>query len=216
MGAGVNWAEYTEAARHLAEVRSREADRVAELRQRGEHARDEVEKISEALEKQREQLTKLATELRLPPPTSAGLLPVGASDVDEASKAGRAALKNATTYGQQAERRSYQPGLLPGLPPGARNLVVYAACTVVAAIITFVVFGSYDSTKSAMSFTFVAWSVCGLPAMAFFAAYAIITFFGRPRVAADQRSATRSVRLGGLICFVGMWAVFFCIAAALR
>lgn len=211
----MNWAEYTDAARRLAEVHHRETDRVAALRERGEHAREEAGKLNEAVEKQREELTKLATELRLPPPTSAGLLPVGSSDVDESIKAGRAAVAHASTYAQQAERRSYQPGLLPGLPPGARNLVVYAGCTVVAAIVTFIVFGSYDSTRSAMSFSFIAWSVCGLPAMAFFAAYAIITFFGRPRVAAGQQPATRSVRLGGVICFVGMWAVFFCLAALL-
>ncbi|MBO0871049.1 MAG: hypothetical protein J2P15_21060 [Micromonosporaceae bacterium] len=211
----MNWAEYTDAARRLAEVRRREADRVAALRQRGEHAREEAGKLNEALEKQREELTRLATQLRLPPPTSAGLLPAEASDVDEAINAGKAALAHARTYAQQAERRSYQPGLLPGLPVGARNLVVYSACTVVAAVITFLAFGSYDSARGSMSFSFIAWSVCGLPALAFFAAYAIITFFGRPRVEAGRQPATRSVRLGGLICFVGMWAVFFCIAALL-
>ncbi|GAA4693998.1 hypothetical protein [Phytohabitans rumicis] len=45
------------------------------------------------------------------------------------------------------------------------------------------------------------WSLCGLPAMAFFAGYLTITLAGQPRVGGRYPA---NARLGGLICFIGM------------
>jgi hypothetical protein len=59
--------------------------------------------------------------------------------------------------------------------------------------------------------------VCGLPAIAYIAAYVVILAFGRPRVPILGQT-DHSARLGGLICFGGMflgWILFLAATALL-
>ena len=77
---------------------------------------------------------------------------------------------------------------------------------------------SFGSRSGSASIGLSQWSTFGLPAMAFFAGYLVISIFGRAKVQ-SLGQVDHSVRLGGLICFGGMlsaWVVFLAATAFLR
>ena len=77
---------------------------------------------------------------------------------------------------------------------------------------------SFGSRSGSASIGLSQWSTLGLPAMAFFAGYLVISIFGRAKVQ-SLGQVDHSVRLGGLICFGGMlsaWVVFLAATAFLR
>jgi hypothetical protein len=187
----------------LAAVRDREAARQAGATERTGQARADVEQLQRRLTAQRDYLTDVAARLGEPRPSFDGVAPTGLTDIAEAIRRGWDAVTQADGELRQAEQRGNQPTLLPGMSTTGRNAVVYAAATFLALLVSC---GLYSVSPQAgvASVGLLAWSLCGLPAVAFFGGYLIIAVFGRPRLQTTTK-ASHSVRLGGLICFVGMW-----------
>jgi hypothetical protein len=204
----MNWIEYTEAAQRLAEARRREVQRLAGVRQRSSGMRGSVDQLKQRLTAQREHLVTMAGRLRLPAPSLGEIARSGLTDTDEALRRAREAIEQADVTARRAEERGYQPILLPGVHPLVRNGLVYAGTTALCALVScgLVLFGTAGPDHRFPLWT-APWSLCGLPAVAFFAGYLIIASFGRPRIDTGER-ASRSVRLGGLICFLGLWLVW--------
>ncbi len=202
------WVEYTEAAQRLSEVRRREAERATGVRQRVAGVRAAVDPVKHRLTLQRARLLRVAQELRLPAPSSAEIPRSGLTDIDEALRRAAEAIERADGTVQQAEDRGRQATLLPGVHPVARNALIYAGTTAIASLITcgLTLFGPGAQTNR-LPLWLAPWALCGLPALAFFAGYFIIANFGRPRVGGAEPT-TRSVRLGGVICLLGLWLVY--------
>ncbi|HKS99919.1 MAG TPA: hypothetical protein VJT31_10345 [Rugosimonospora sp.] len=206
----MNWVEYTEAAQRLAEVRRQEGERQAGVQERTGGLRTESDRLKHRLTGQRNRLLELAQELRLTAPALGEVPRSGLADTDEAVRRAWEAVEQADGAMHQTRERATRPTLLPGMQPVARNALVYASTTALFAIVScgLVIFGTSRSLTSGRSPLWTApWSLCGLPALAFFAGYFIVANFGRPRVDTGQPH-NRSVRLGGLICFAGMWLIW--------
>ena len=58
-----------------------------------------------------------------------------------------------------------------------------------------------------------AWSLCGLPALAFFGGYITVSTLGQPRVGAEH---PKQAKLGGAICFGGMLLAWIGLVAVLQ
>lgn len=207
----MRWAEYADAARGLAEVRGGEAERQARVAERAAAGRSAVEQLRQRLIAQGEHLVGMATRLREPRPSIDGVARSGLTDLDEALRRAWEAVGQADTEARRAEERGNQPALFPGMSTTGRNALVYLAATAVAWLASC---GLYvNSPDGEAPVGLLAWSVCGLPALAFFGGYLTIAVFGRPRMQLGG-TATHSVRLGGLICFGGMWVGWMLFLAA--
>lgn len=210
----MNWAEYVDTSRRLAEVRRREAERRARLQERTAATKAAIERLRQRLAAQRDHLVGMAIRLREPRPSLDNLARSGLTDVDEALRRAWQAVEQSDVEARQAEERGLQPAFLPGLSTTGRNALVYAAAAVLAALASCGLWAaSPDTDLGRVPLSLVPWQLCGLPALAFFAGYLTIALFGRPRVETREKP-NRSVRLGGLICFVGMWLFWFLLVAS--
>jgi hypothetical protein len=209
----MNWAEYADASRRLAEVRRREAERRTRVQERTATARSAAERLRRRLAAQRDHLVGLARQLREPTPSLDDVARSGLTDADEALRRAWTALEQSDVEARQAQQRAQQPALLPGLSTTGRNALVYTVAAVLAALASAGLWAASDTDLGRVPLALVPWQLCGLPAMAFFAGYLTIALFGRPRVATGEKP-DRSLRLGGLICFVSMWLFWFLLVAS--
>ncbi|GIF09159.1 hypothetical protein [Actinoplanes siamensis] len=209
----MQWAEYTELSRRLADLQSREAVRKEDLQQRVSAARAAVDQLQRRLVVQREHLLGLGQRLREPQPALDGVTNTGLNDLDEAVRRAREALDQADAEARQAEERGMRPVLLPSMSPTGRNVLVYSAST----LAMWLVACGLSSLASNRSAGLVLWSLCGLPALAFFAGYIVISVFARPRMQ-TLNQVDHMVRIGGLICVLGTvacWLVLLVVTALL-
>jgi hypothetical protein len=202
----VSWAEYTRAARELADVRrddaAADADRAAVLRT----ANDDLEKLTKHLTAQERFLVNLAKTLRLPAPFIGPASRSSVTDVAQALHRAADAANAADAEARLAERVATRPLLLPDASPGARNGAIYGAW----AFLGWLLQCGLVSFSSLTDFGAVAWSLCGLPALAFFGGYITVSTLGQPRVGAGY---PRQPRLGGAICFGGMLLAWIALIA---
>jgi hypothetical protein len=204
----MNWIEYAQAAQRLADLRRREEQRLAGVRERTAGMRTEVEPLRRRLVLQRDRLTRTAKDLRLAAPDLGGVSPSGVSDPAELGQRTNHALEQADALLKAVDDRAREPGLLPGVHPTLRNGLVYAGATVLAGLLScgLTIFGTRGPDHRFPLWT-APWALCGLPAVAFFAGYFIIGSLGRPRLGSTG-PLDRSVRLGGLICLLGLWLIW--------
>jgi hypothetical protein len=211
----VRWAEYAEASRQLAEVRGQEAARQSQAEQRATAGRSAVEQLTRRLTAQRDRLDSVATRLREPKPSLDGAARTGLTDPDEAIRRAVQAIEQADAEVRRAEERGTRPVLFPAMSARGRNALVYSMAAFGMWLVSC---GLYSFSPGSASIGLLLWSVFGLPAIAFFAGYVVISIFGRPREQ-PLGQVDHSKRLGGLICFGGMagaWIVFLAAAAILR
>lgn len=205
----VSWAEYARAARELADLRRADdaaaADRVAAVRTAG----DDLQRLSTHLETQREYLVDLAKKLKLPEPWIVAGSRSPVTDVAEALHRAADAANAAETEARRAERSASRPFLLPDASPTARNALIYGGWTFAAWLLQC---GLVTFTQPT-DFGSLAWSLCGLPAVAFFGGYLTVSTLGQPRVGADY---PKQARLGGVICFGGMFLAWIGLIALLQ
>jgi hypothetical protein len=202
----VSWAEYTRAARELAEMRRAdavaEADQAAVLRT----ANDDLEKLTKHLTAQERFLVNLAKTLRLPEPFIGPASRSSVADVAQALHRAADAANAADAEARQAERTATRPLLLPDASPGVRNAAIYGAW----AFLGWLLQCGLSFLGPETDFGSVAWSLCGLPALAFFGGYITISTLGQPRVGAGY---PKQARLGGAICFGGMFVAWIALIA---
>lgn len=213
----MRWAEYAEASRRLAEVRGQEAARQAQAEQRAAAGRVAVEQLERRLAAQREHLIGLATQLREPKPSLDGAARTGVTKPDEAIRKAMQAIDQADAEARRAEERGMRPVLFPLMSTRGRNGLVYSVASFGMWLVSCGLY-SFRSEPGSAPAGLLLWSIFGLPAIAFFAGYVVISIFGRPRTQ-PLGEVDRSNRLGGWICFGGMlggWIVFLVAAALLR
>jgi hypothetical protein len=193
----VSWAEYTRAARELADLRraddSAAADRAAAARTAG----DDLDRLTTYLETQREYLLDLARKLKLPEPWIGPGSRSPVTDVAQALHRAADASNAAEAEARKAERAASRPILLPDASPTVRNVAIYSAWAFAAWLLQC----GLSTFTAANDFGALAWSLCGIPAVAFFGGYLTVSTLGQPRVGADH---PKQVRLGGVICFGGL------------
>lgn len=203
----VSWSDYARAARELAELRRVEdaaaADRAAVTRT----AADDLDNLTRHLEAQQDLLHKLAGTLKLPEPWIGRADRSSVTDVAQALHLAADAANAADVEARRAEHIGTRPILLPDVSPTTRNVIVYSAWAglgwlLQCGLMTF---------SSETDFGVLAWSLCGLPALAFFAGYLTVSTVGQSRVGAKL---PKQARLGGVICFGGMTLAWIALIAA--
>jgi hypothetical protein len=156
----------------------------------------------------------VAMRLREPPPSFDGVTRTGLTDADEAVRQAREAIDRADAEAQQAEEHGTRPVLFPSMSTTGRNVLLYSSAAWCMWLISCGLYALKPQSGSA-PVGLLLWSMCGLPAIAYFAAYIVISIFGRPRLQ-SQGQTDHSARLGGLICFGGMalaWVLFLAATA---
>ena len=123
----MSWAEYTRAARELADLRRADDTAAADSAAAARTAGDDLHRLTSHLETQREYLLDLATRLKLPEPWigQTGRSPV--TDVAQALHRAADAANAAEAEARKAERAASRPILLPDASPTARNVAIYSA-----------------------------------------------------------------------------------------
>lgn len=209
----MRWAEYAQATRRLSEIRGREEARQSHSRRRVAAGRVAVEQLQQRLAAQRDHLADVATRLGAARPRLDGAARTGLTDPHEAIRRAAQAIDQADAEARQAEARGARPALLPAMSANGRNTLVYSATAFVMWLVSFGLY-SFGSASTGL----LLWSTCGLPAIAFFAGYLVISIFARTRMP-PSGPVEHSARLGGLICFggnVGAWLLFLAATAFLR
>lgn len=141
----------------------------------------------------------------------------GLTDPDQAIRRAVQAIDQADAETRQAEERGMRPVLFPTMSVKGRNALVYSAAAFGMWLVSCGLY-SFSSRSGSASIGLLLWSMCGLPAIAFFGGYVVISIFGRAKVQ-SLGQVDHSMRLGGLICFGGMfgaWVVFLAATAFLR
>lgn len=205
----MSWAEYTRAARELAELRRANEAAVAERASVARTAGEDLDRLTTHLEAQRDYLVGLATKLKLPDPWIGPATRSSVTDVAEALHRAADAANAAETEARRAERAGSRPLLLPDASPTARNALIYSAWAFAAWLLQC----GLVTISPANDFGVLAWSLCGLPALAFFGGYITVSTLGQPRVGAAY---PKHARLGGAICFGGMLLAWVGLVALLQ
>lgn len=213
----MRWAEYADASRRLAEIRGQEEMRQSRAQQRAAAGRAAVEQLQRRLAAQRDHLVGVAMRLGESQLQLDGATRTGLTDPDEAIRRAVKAIDQADAEARQAEERGMRPVLLPTMSTKGRNALVYSVAAFGMWLVSCGLY-SFGSRSGSASIGPLLWSMCGLPSIAFFAGYMVISIFGRAKVQ-SLGQADHSARLGGLICFGGMlgaWVVFLSATAFLR
>jgi hypothetical protein len=202
----VSWAEYTRAARELAELRRADAAADADRAAVARTANDDLDKLTRHLAAQEAFLVNLAKTLRLPEPYIGEPGRSSVTDVAEALHRAADAANAADAEARRAERTGTRPVLLPDASPTGRNAAIYGAW----AFVFWLLQCGLVTVSAPTDFGALAWSLCGLPALAFFAGYITVSTLGQPRVGAGY---PKQARLGGAICFGGMLLAWIALVA---
>jgi hypothetical protein len=208
----VNWPEYTSLARQLADVRRAEVELRARSGERTTAVRADIDRFTKHLDLQRGRLVNLAAQLRLPEPRFGTASPSGIVDVGEALQRAADATNAADAEARRAEELAGQPVLLPGMSPTGRSALIYVAWSFVGWLAQLALFAFAPEASAGV----LVWSLCGLPALSFFAGYLTIMLAGQPRVGGRYSA---NARLGGLICFIGMplgWVLLIAVSQFMR
>jgi hypothetical protein len=199
-----SWLEYVALARQLDDAwRAVDATTTAAV-----HRRDEVsaaiDQLDRRLAAQGQRLAQLgrATGQHFP---SRPVVPAGGTDPEQALRRVSREIEAADVAASEAEQLSRQAPLLPAWPPLARNLAVYCAVALLAVVVQAGVLLVAD-LRHLDEWTVFAWVLGGVPALAFFTGYLILTGWGRPRAVTE--APTRSPRLGFAICFLAAPAIY--------
>ncbi|WFE29326.1 hypothetical protein O7623_09095 [Solwaraspora sp. WMMD791] len=121
-------------------------------------------------------------------------------DAEQELEAARRQLDEADAAATEAEQAAARPPLLPGFTPLARAVTVYLGFAAAVAALQFAIFLNPFAATVDVSTKFI-WSCTGFPAMGFFAAYFVISKWGRSRLETD--GGPRFPKLGFLISFAG-------------
>jgi hypothetical protein len=202
----VSWADYTEAARELAEVRRADAAAHADRSSVAATAERDLDKLTKHLDTQQAHLISLAKTLKLPAPWFGPVERSPVTDLAEALHRAADAANAAEADARTAEQAGARPALFPDLAPTTRNAVIYAGW----AAIGWVFQCGLVAVSPEADFGAIAWSLCGLPSLAFFAAFATISTVGQPRVGSQY---PKNTTLGGGICFGGMLLAWIAVIA---
>jgi hypothetical protein len=205
----VSWAEYARAARELAELRRAEDAAAADRAAVSQTAADDLERLTDHLDAQKDLLHKLAGTLKLPEPWIGPADRSSVTNVSQALHLAADAANGADVEARRAEIISTRPVLLPDASPTARNAIIYGAWAGVGWLMQC----GLLSVSPETDFETLAWSLCGLPALAFFAGYITVATVGQPRVGGGL---PKQARLGGAICFVGMPLAWVALIAAMN
>jgi hypothetical protein len=192
----------------LARVRRDDAASRAHDSEVARAAQAEIDRLTRHLNAQRGQLSNLAKALRLPEPAPGAVGRSSTADLGVALQQSAEATNRADVEARRAEHLAHQPALLPGFSPTGRNALVYSGWCLVGWLAQC----ALSAVAPETSFGVLAWSLCGLPALAFFAGYLTIATAGQPRIGGDEYP--KNPRLGGVICFVGMPLAWLLLIAA--
>ncbi|GAA1029576.1 hypothetical protein GCM10009557_18560 [Virgisporangium ochraceum] len=203
----MTWSDYARAAQELAELRRAEEAAAADRAAVSRTAADDLDKLTRHLDAQRELLNNLATTLKLPEPWTGKADRSSVTDVAQALHLAADAANAADVQARRAEQIGANPILLPDASPTARNALIYGAWAAVGWLVQC----GLVTVSQETDFGVLAWSLCGLPALAFFAGYLTVATVGQPRVGAGL---PKQARLGGAICFVGMPLAWIALIAA--
>jgi hypothetical protein len=140
--------------------------------------------------------TSDGTQAAEPQPGAAAIL-----DPDGELELGRRAAAAADEAAAHTESLAQQPALLPGSSPLNRALVVYIGFVAVGNLAQALL-AAVAKAGLVGGFTLYAWSLAGLPAVIFFAAYFALGSWGRPRLGVSRPA--RYAKLGFALCFVTM------------
>jgi hypothetical protein len=195
------WPEYAELVRRLNQLYR--ASRPAPARQDEAAPAAGIDQLTGRLAAQRQRLAQLGRLLGQSPlrdpPDSAAFGPFGRWDVAGLlALAGRSA-DVADAVATEVETLAQSPPLLRGWPPLGRALLVYLGCagaTVLAQTGLLVAADHHPMD----TWTLLGWLYAGLPAMAFFAGYAVLSVWGKPLIGAEVPA--RYPRLGWAMCFL--------------
>lgn len=204
----MSWSEYARAARELAELRRAEEAAAAGRAAASRTAGEDLEKLTNHLDAQKDLLYKLAGTLKLPEPWIGPADRSSVTDVSQALHLAADAANAADVEARRAETIGTRPILLPDASPTTRNALVYGAWAGVGWLLQC----GLMSVSQETNFETLAWSLCGLPALAFFAGYLTVATVGQPRVGGNL---PKQPRLGGAICFVGMPLAWIALIAVL-
>ncbi|MFV2009232.1 MULTISPECIES: hypothetical protein [unclassified Micromonospora] len=130
-------------------------------------------------------------------PAAAGGFP---PDPEQELEAARRQLDEADAAATEAEQAAGRPPLLPGWSPLARAVTVYLGFAAAVAVLQFGFFLNPVTAGVDYSTKWI-WSCAGFPATGFFAAYFVISKWGRSRLETD--GGPRFPKLGFLISFAG-------------
>jgi hypothetical protein len=161
-------------------------------------AAEDLAKLTKHLDAQRAFLLTLAKTLSLPEPWIGPADRSSVTDVAQALHRAADAANDADAEARKAEQAGTRPVLLPDASPTARNALIYSGWATLGWLLQC----GLLSFGSETDFGVLAWSLCGLPALAFFAGYLTVATLGQPRV--RHGDYPKQARLGGAICFVGM------------
>lgn len=204
----MSWSEYARAARELAELRRAEEAAAAERAAVTRTSADDLERLTDFLENQQAMLQKLAGTLKLPQPyVGRSEQRSSVTDVAQALHLAADAANAADVEARRAEHVGTRPILLPDATPTVRNVVIYSAWSLIGWMLQCgLMFAGEENDPGVL-----AWSLCGLPAVAFFAGYLTVSTVGQPRVGEKY---PKQARLGGVICFAGMPLLWLALVAA--
>ncbi|MFY1637584.1 hypothetical protein ACN27F_30655 [Solwaraspora sp. WMMB335] len=124
----------------------------------------------------------------------------GPTDPEQELAAARQRLDEADAAAYEAEQAAGRPPLLPGWSPLGRAVAVYLGFAVAVAVLQFTFFLNPLTLTVDYSTKWI-WSCSGFPAVGFFAAYFVISKWGRSRWETD--GGPRFPKLGFLISFGG-------------
>lgn len=213
------WQDYASLMRQLAVEVSAEGQRRADREKDLAGISGELEEFRSTLTEHEGKLAELAEWLRIPRPELSGKpdleIPEQATNADYLQR-GAKALERSATQAQKAARRATRPRILPHLPDGARNLLIYLICAAAVIGIDLGVL-SGKKIKLAQLAAGKKWdlgtsiTIMGVvPLVAFGAGFLLCGLAGAPRV--KQHPVERSYPMG-VVLTLAAFPVVLIIAA---
>lgn len=207
----MTWTAYTAALQQLAVLRRNAERESAQHRASYQAAQQQLHQITTRVAAQKSALSNVATQLQLAPPWLDGIQPSATTDLAEALGQASQAASQADASMNTAVAQSAAPRLLPGMSPAGRTVTVYGAWSAIGWLAQCGLVAISGTDLGA-----ALWSLCGLPALAFFAGFITLQILGQPRIGGKIHY---SLKLGGAITFIGMpiaWIALIAFTSFLR